>query len=105
MTQSPNPPMTTPTTPAPWRATKIGASVLAGNANVAFIPQGEHRQADAALIAASPDLLAALLIIKRCIERDEIAERKNNIGINVLLNYRTIEAIRLAIGKAEGRQP
>lgn len=54
-------------TPGPWRATPIGASVQrerlqrGAGVVVAFIPDGSNRKADADLIAAAPDFMAACI--------------------------------------------
>lgn len=61
-------------------------------------------QANAALIAAAPDLLAELQGILRCFDRDDIQpnrfDRPMGKGTRVYITYRQAERLRVAITRA-----
>lgn len=89
-------------TPAPWRAWQeraphgpwfvdLGANACGGELLIGFKPGGEPDEANARLIAAAPDMLAAL---KAIIEADEDSD-----------DTAVLQIARTACARAEGRQP
>lgn len=89
--------MTNTHTPGPWEALNRGYKhhVTSQDAG-AFYAEicGPHHEANARLIAAAPDLLAALQIC---------AKELRKISSNVLMNP-AYQKARAAIAKAEGRE-
>lgn len=92
-----------PHTPGPWKAEKIRSTGLKGKAHHTYRIRSEHntaytallgqnQEANAALIAAAPDLLAALQEASRALtELDPLGDHHHT----VLLDN--------ALAKAEGR--
>ena len=85
-------------TPGPWTFVHEGGIdggyFIDAKEDVVVLPRGRLNEADARLIAAAPDLLAAL-------KRMEIADRKQAAGEIYDYSNAVLEA-RAAIAKAEG---
>lgn len=99
-------------TAGPWRAAKGGGGTMSilrvqGDELVAYIPHGwpkAQREANARLIAAAPDLLAALIDLRDdCVEYCRINNLSNDDG-KPGSNHAMRRAAE-AIAKAEGEQP
>jgi hypothetical protein len=77
--------MSTTHTPAPWKIAATGHVVTAADYNricrVEQLPGMDSREIDAnaALIAAAPELLAALHLIENCFHRAELRHRMDAI--------------------------
>ena len=91
-------------TPGPWKADRFcvwggvhGQTYVAGTQTGLYT---EDQQANALLIAAAPEMLAALKILTR---PDKQLER-TELGYSIFrVNDRDLEQIAQAIAKAEGR--
>lgn len=91
-------------TPGPWATTASGIA-FSGSAGFDFEPWGNTApisQADARLIAAAPDLLAAL---RDLYEHCAMVHKRWGDGSNDTEASAAIRAGQAAIAKAEGRQP
>lgn len=68
----------------PWRATKLGASVLAGKTAIAFVhplPNGNERVSNAQLMAVAPDLLDACKEAAKFIAQCQKAIEANDLSL------------------------
>lgn len=94
--------MTTNHTPGPWKQgpqTHLGAEVMLGNGEYVIARCEDHdiEWATATLIAAAPELLAALAEVTRC-----LAWHVDN-GRGVAMDAKAVTDARAAIARAEGR--
>ena len=90
-------------TPGPWTFVHEGGIdggyFIDAKEDVVVLPRGRLNEADARLIAAAPDLLAAMHEISRCCD-----ERASFDGDPAMKRWckATSEVARAAIAKAEG---
>ena len=98
-------------TPGPWHS-ENNTTVLAGNKVIAYVqasleqghkPTYEQGNANAALIASAPELLAALkAILPVYKDWTEDGGHDPSVGIDATADWARIEAAEAAIAKAEG---
>lgn len=84
-------------TPGPW-STKFGDEVWAGKMHVAYAHDDSRKEANAALIAAAPDLLFVAEALTESFDDDGLySPTRATLGAKDLL-----DAARAAIAKARG---